>query len=116
MSKLKVKNLEAILNDDNDKIECKGLIFRARINNFVCYKNKIVKSREMRLLKKESCQGCEHCGYIWEDLHEGILNDSRFIALDNIEEGKKYRIKCCIDSTDFYSGYADDWHYIFEEI
>lgn len=92
---------------------CKGLIFRGKVNEFVT-EVRVARHVEVSLLKRQSCPGCEKCGHFLEDARESLGWGS--LHLDNIEHGKIYRAKTVIDSTDWESGFADEWHTEFEEV
>lgn len=47
--------------DSDIKEACKGLLYRANVNAFVSARGDIIRSIQMRLLKRRSCKGCESC-------------------------------------------------------
>ncbi len=70
------------------KDKCKGLVFRGYENIFTDGKGKIKSSKELRLLKKKSCSGCDKCLWFFDHLQE-VINDEPKM-LDNIEDQKLY--------------------------
>ena len=77
--------------------ECKGLIYRARVNTFINKQGEIVETRRMSQMKSLSCKGCKHCDWILdvvaEDLQEPFppdfskLEDQKLYELIYIDEG-----------------------------
>ena len=70
---------------DHPKVDvCKGLVFRAyRTQWFNC--NGIGQTVRLKLLKRKSCTGCEHCDYYQEFFDE--TNDIEEINLNDIDSG-----------------------------
>ncbi|RKZ94772.1 MAG: hypothetical protein DRQ46_09440 [Gammaproteobacteria bacterium] len=87
------------LNMDDFKLDvkpetnpCKGLVFR--FSNTICITSHrgFMQRKELRLLKRRSCTGCEKCGwiedYIYEELEQGDNKD--FNLMRDLEHGKMY--------------------------
>lgn len=88
------------------KDKCKGLCFRAHLNQYLSEYNSIEVRKSLRLLKRKSCKGCEDCYNLLELIKEEIQNDSYTDILSKIEDGKMYQI-----TTIWHSGtyeYPDD--------
>ena len=90
---------------------CKGLIFRGVVNDFMTDK-KIVQQRELRFLKRLSCEGCGDCDCLWDLLQEDFTNDTQIIeGMDGIEHNELYQLIYVLDSRDWETGYPEYWHY-----
>ena len=66
----------------------------------------------MRQLKKKSCPGCKHCGYLLDELGEFDEIDIRPYT----EDGALYKLEVVDVSTDWESGLADDWNLAFIKV
>jgi hypothetical protein len=73
--------------------DCKGKIYRCRVESFLNSKKTIETRKSLRLLKSESCPGCETCGWIDDFLAEDIVDEPNSDYVGNIEHGKKYTIQ-----------------------
>lgn len=98
---------------------CPGLVFRCVHSQFSYEdrKGRIVWGERtfMRQLKKESCEGCRHCGFLWDDLHEFSVDRDLDIR-PNIEHGAKYRLTVVDVGHDWETGICDEWHLAFIKI
>jgi hypothetical protein len=93
------------LDDEKPKTDdCKGLIFKCKVNNFLNSKNEIVFSTRFIPMKKLSCQGCPNCGALLDSFQDGILP-----LTTTEEDGKLYRLGFSNVSTDWESGQVDDF-------
>ena len=60
------------------KNECTGLLFRCSISSFPMMDGKrryFQSSIRMSFLKRKSCGGCEHCGWMLDFMSEQFYND-----------------------------------------
>lgn len=89
--------------EKSKKSECKGLFFRGTVNIFAT-DNYVREVRQVKLLKRMSCKGCEKCGWIMENIHEDIMGGSFEKYLTDIKDGKIYTPKIEA-SQDWESGY-----------
>jgi hypothetical protein len=110
-----VKGLELIENV-NEEPQCKGIFFRGKFNSFYNDRKKsITVKKELVLLKRKSCKGCEQCDwiwdYIWEDCNDNPLED----YIGEIENGKLYTFTVHT-SRDWESGYEEIDCITFDEI
>ena len=86
------------------KVDCKGLLFRVRESRYRAAGDTIAFRREYRFLKKKSCPGCNQCGYLWDDLAE-----RNYEVIDGGNDGDIVQLRVTNISTDWETGYADDW-------
>lgn len=88
-------------------MSCKGLIFRGYSNTFFS-NGRIERKEGLRLLKRESCPGCENeCqSHILENIHDDL--ECKLIVLPLIEDGELYFLEYQSISTDEY-GNVDDY-------
>lgn len=77
-----------MISENNKKNNCKGLIFRGRVNSYISGNNIITQNKTIRLLKRKSCEGCENCGWFFDSITEFLHNDPAILA--NVENGKLY--------------------------
>ena len=62
-------------------VKCKGLFFKARINEYIGKKKEFNYKIILTPIKSSSCTGCDYCHSIWE-----FYDDSCFSELLNINE------------------------------
>ena len=93
-----------LTNKQPDK--CTGLVFRG-FNSFFWSGEKLERREGIRLLKKKSCPGCEKCGFILDDLSVQVIIGS--MIMPSIEDGKLYTVRITNQSTDWETGYVDDY-------
>lgn len=115
-----VKTIKLTLDPEPEKpeVKCKGLFFRASLNVYYTG-DRFVYQESMRKLRRISCPGCEKCGHFDEYLHEDSCNSTENghgnlpEIVGPIEHGAIYTVRIEVDSTDWETGYADDWHVQF---
>jgi len=98
----------------SDKNDCKGLIFRGECNSYIS-KGKYVYRESMALLKRQSCEGCEKCGWILDDLTENVANGFLPI-INNIENRCLYKLEIINKTKDWETGYVDGYDFEFQKI
>ena len=93
--------------------ECKGLFWRGSVSIFTDQSGRVKQSKEVRLLKRKSCSGCEICDWIIDHLREDVSCGCSDDILSNIEHGKLYTFGYGI-STDRETGWKeiDDIYFI----
>lgn len=94
---------------------CKGRLFRCIINNHLSNDGGYVEQTRMKPLKRLSCKGCEDCDHIDDGMAEMLDNDTPLI-INNPVHGATYRLDIGNIGTDWESGYAEEWDYIFTKI
>lgn len=100
-----------VVTDEEKEDPCKGVFFRYTENNYA-YGGKIVLSCQIKMLKSKSCRGCDKCGWLLDDINEGVAN----FGADHLElppdlkHGDVVELVFVVDSTDWESGYVDDSH------
>lgn len=94
------------------KPACKGLIFRGRVNKYL-QGTQYVEKYTMTLLKRKSCNGCENCASLLNDLHEFAYEGN--VTMPTIKDGALYSLEVINVSIDYETGYADDWDLAFVE-
>lgn len=87
-------------------MKCKGLVFRG-FNSMFFSDGRLEERRGIRLLKRESCPGCEKCGFLLDDMSEQVIIGSMIIP--EIEHGKLYEVIVINESRDWETGYVDDY-------
>lgn len=108
---MNLKDMLDVLVVEDDPNKCKDRFFRVRKNAYI-HNGKIVISTTLKELKRKSCPGCNVCGWMEDDLYEGLVNygESYIDGLDELKDGDMVRLNVVIDSTDYETGHADSWH------
>ena len=81
---------------------CKGPVYKANIQTFTTQRG-FTKRIEMREVKRMFCGKCGYCTFIAECFAEDI----EIIGIDDVEDGKLYRVEGCNCTYD--EGIADGW-------
>lgn len=89
----------------NDKDPCKGLFFRGTVNIFATNEY-VQEKRQVKLLKRMSCKGCDQCSYLMEMVQEDVSDGSFERYLHDIKDGKIYTIHIS-SYMDYESGYYE---------
>jgi hypothetical protein len=92
---------------------CAGLYFRGKVNNYMS-NGKYVYQESMSLLKRISCNGCDECGWILDDIKESTGNGKPPI-INAIKDGEVYRVIVTNESNDWETGIIDDYDLEFVE-
>lgn len=100
----------------DEKEQCNGRIYRAKLNTFINQKGEYIYQERMVPVKRLSCKGCERCGWEEENLSEFIANEVPIIMEKSIEHNALYRLECCNLNYDFETGICDDWDLSFVKI
>jgi hypothetical protein len=96
------------LYDTESKTSCLGMVFKATRQTYVTSTNRICFKVELIPIKRKSCPGCQHCGWLSSMLLE-INDEWPIIGLNECQPGKLYTIVICNDTIDWESGITDDW-------
>ena len=107
--------VDLLVKSPEDKIVCKGRIYRGKQDAFINVKGEYVYRERMIPLKRQSCSGCDKCGWMDEDLSEFVGNDTLPI-IQNIEDGATYRLSVVNESRDWESGHVDDYDFEFVKL
>jgi hypothetical protein len=103
------------LEPKNAKDSCKGKIYRGRVNAFLNAKKEYVYQERMVPLIRQSCPGCEACGWLEDELKESIGNNALPIMSD-IEHEATYRLEIVNQSRDHETGMIDDYDMEFIKV
>jgi len=83
-----------LLEDIEDKKipdTCKGLFWRGNVSSYITDNGLTIGVKKtLRFLKKMSCPGCKHCGWVLDFIDEDIGNDSLLDYIGEIEKGAIY--------------------------
>lgn len=82
-------NLLLDVKQDEVKKACKGVFWRGHVSSYE-YDGVIGVKKTLRLLKKKSCPGCPHCGWLQDYLAEDVCNEPNIDYLGDIEDGALY--------------------------
>ena len=115
----------------DSKPKCKGLFFRGRTNTYYNYETgKLDIRKSLTLLKRDSCKGYPDCDS-YDEEKDNILNsccdhwmleemndmmDVDAVIVPEIEDGALYGLKVSNLSTDWETGYVNDYTFEFYEI
>lgn len=99
------------------KDPCKGQVFKAQVRRFQRTSQSFVICQQVSLIlqKRLSCPGCEHCGWTEDTLLECMYCDTP-MNFDELVDGKYYRTTFTNVSTDWETGYVDDFDIAFVEV
>ena len=84
-------NLPKMRHVENSQI-CKGLIFRGYNAVFKRKKGHYEQKQGFRLLKRDSCPGCDNCGGLLEYADETICDYVDSLQNQLIVDGAKYEL------------------------
>lgn len=106
-----VINLPRLDSAELPDVGCVGVYFRYTENNYFV-EGKLVFQKQLSLLKKKSCAGCETCGWILDDAQNGITESGNefFEFPANLKHGDVVELRFIVDSTDWETGYVEDYH------
>lgn len=98
---------------------CDGLVFRAspQQHHYVDKQNRIILEDKvvMRQLRRSSCPGCRHCGYLYEYLNDFSKQGEIQIRPD-ICVGARYRLEVVDIDRHPETGLVQDWGLAFVKI
>ncbi len=64
-------NLLESVEDKKIKDECKGLFWRAKVSSYTTDDGRTIGIKKtLRFLKKMSCPGCKHCGWLMDYIQQ----------------------------------------------
>lgn len=99
--------LSDLFTQVDDEVKCRGVYFRGSV--YEGWDGRTYSSIiRLKLLKRMSCPGCEHCGWIYDQLHE-VGPDWPLVGIEKVEDGKIYTIGVCNESKDWETGIVDQW-------
>lgn len=98
-----------------DKPECKGRVYRAKVSRFLGKNSSYTYQETMVPMKRLSCPGCSQCGWFDEDLKEFALSDYPPI-INNIKHGELYYLAVVNEHYDWESGILDGFELEFKEM
>lgn len=109
----------ALIRPDIRKEICPGIVFRLSPDQyfFVDSLNRIIWNDKMvmRQIKKLSCPGCRHCGY----LHEYLNDESKTASITirpNIERDALYSLQVVDIQRHPENGLVEDWSLAFVKL
>ena len=108
-----IKNLKLDLTEST--ITCKGLVFKGKVTQYLTNTKgnfEIVRKEKVRLSKRLSCKGCDHCGWLLDSINELSEN----VILPNIEHNELYSVHTINESRDWETGIVDDYDVEFFKI
>ena len=91
--------------------DCKGRIYKARLNVYIDKRGDYIETRRMVLMKSLSCYGCGECGWIDEAMPE--INKDWYPIIDGLDDGELYYLDAEASSIDHETGIADGYDFIF---
>jgi len=89
---------------------CNGVIFRYTREAWIGSAKDVNFRDRYRLLTTLSCDGCNHCGWVWEALVEQI--DNMTSGQEGID-GQLYKVAVTDVSTDWETNIVDDYTLAF---
>lgn len=113
MSDRFVLDLAKCFEVEEEPTACPGVYFRYTENNYVTNGGtKFVVQKQISLLKKISCTGCDECGWMLDDAVNGMHDrgDAHFEFDDRLRHGDIVTLEFVVDGRDWEMGYVDDSH------
>jgi hypothetical protein len=100
-----------IATEDPNGPDCKGLFYRYKKSAYRTKAGGYASTETITLLKRMSCKGCNWCAGTEDMIHSEWDNLGVFpiILPDGINSGDIIRPYVVAVSTDWESGYPDDW-------
>ena len=98
------------------RLECKGLIYRIKINAFLNKHNDYIYKESMIFQKRKSCKGCEYCIPILDEFKETLPVNFPMIKNIKNKNGKLYKLMITNISKDWETGFVDDYDIEFKEL
>lgn len=90
---------------------CKGQIYRAAYDSWVGSDGDVNFRHRYRWIKSLSCEGCDQCFYLTDDINNFMDFDpsSIFECSDGFIHGELYQLKVLNAYRDWESGYVEDY-------
>jgi hypothetical protein len=88
---------------------CIGKLFRGYHSMFLCDGTHFGYREGIKLLKRKSCPGCDHCFWMEDELYERANDGDVILPKGGIKQGALYRIEIANVSKDWESGIIDEW-------
>ena len=108
------------LTPSQPKSQCRGLFYRVERSAYVQGRGEYGERTRTRFLKRKSCPGCEDCERQLEafqsDMGEGASVEINPLPDVQFPQPRLYQLSCVVTSTDWETGYADDWTWVFKEV
>ena len=102
--------------DIQDKKDCKGKIFRCKVNEFISNIGAYVYGFRMVPQKRKSCPGCRYCDWLMDELQEYIYDTQNYNpAIDKIVDNALYKLKWVPEASN-EDGYVECWDFEFVKI
>ena len=95
------------MDDPKQPSHCKGRFFRGKVNEYMLGDGSYRNDKRLTPLKRMSCQGCERCDWMFEDV--SALIEYGGLEVPDIEHGALYELKMIKESRDYEMGYIDDF-------
>lgn len=98
-------------DEPNEPDTCKGVYFRYTETTYAGG-GRFVFKKQISLLKRMSCPGCSKCCWVIDDAEMGMseVGSTYFEFAPDLQHNDIVTLRIEIDSTDWETGYADDWH------
>ena len=91
----------------SDLAKQRRVVYKADVQHCTT-KRGVLFSVRLNKMARMSCKGCDRCGGLADDLSNINANWS-IIGIESAKSGKLYEIKMVNMSTDWETGYVDEW-------
>ena len=98
-----------------EAIKCTGLVFKAKIENYLDRRDTYVSTNKMVLAKRLSCH-CDKCNILYDCYIQSCSEGMWPISPTNIKHDQLYSLKMINEYVDRETGYVDDYDFTFIEI
>lgn len=105
MKLLEIEDEEIWSGDEEETEECIGRVFRYREKQYTTSNGGIHFHQSVTPLKRKSCEGCGHCGWVDENLNSGC--DVSIGKMDDFD-------LCTLSIVNSHQCYDGEWDYDLE--
>ena len=97
------------------ELDCKGLVYRARVDSFLKRGGEYVDRRGLTLLVRKSCRTCEECLSLL-DMFKDYINEGHCVNTNHLEDMSAYRLTITNIIKDWELGVVIDYNIEFIKV
>ena len=98
-----------------DDVKCTGLVFKAKVENYLDSRDNYVSTNKMVLAKRLSCN-CDKCNILYDCYIQSCKEGMWPILPTDMGHKRLYNLLMVNEHVDPYTGYVDDYDFTFVEI
>ncbi len=108
-------NLPLEVLAETERSSCKGVIYKADIQHCKT-KRGVLFSVRLNKMKRMSCQGCDDCDWLDDELNELDHEWYRIVGIEKVENGELYQLQVGNIGTDWETGIVDEWELCLSKV